>query len=110
MLANIPLSFELHPARLTDEHVAFLSSIELGNIGVGAVLRSARAAAAPAPAGRGTPEDVVRTLAVLGADVCVELILGLPWDSPDGFLRTLTALELGCKVHVFHCLRAPRRR
>ncbi len=109
VLERLPLSFEVYPSRLSDEHLRFFEQVRLGTVGIGVQSWDRRVLD---PLGRHQSEEraseVVRSLVSLGAQVFVELILGLPGDSPDGFRRTLDrALELPCQVRVFHCLVLP---
>ncbi|MBI3200837.1 MAG: radical SAM protein [Myxococcales bacterium] len=106
---RLPLSFEVYPSRLSDDHLRFFERARLGTVGIGV---QSWDRGVLDPLGRHQSEErareVVRALAGLGAQVFVELILGLPGDSPDGFRRTLErSLELPCQVRVFHCLVLP---
>ncbi len=109
VLRDIGLHFEVYPSHLTDEHVAFLSSIRLRSVGLGLqsydkeVLRRMQR-----PFDEARFEHVARQLHALGGDVSVEIIMGLPGDSPDAFLRTLDrARALPCNVRVYHCMVLP---
>lgn len=109
VLERLPLSFEVYPSRLSDDHLRFFERARLGTVGIGV---QSWDRGVLDPLGRHQSEErakeVVRTLAGLGAQVFVELILGLPGDSPDGFRRTLErSLELPCQVRVFRCLVLP---
>lgn len=107
---SMTLSFEVYPSHLTEEHVAFLSECEAGvEIGLGLqsydkeVLRKLQR-----PFDEKRFEDVARTLHSIGCNVALEIIMGLPGDNPDSFLRTLErAQNLPCEVRVFHCLVLP---
>ncbi len=109
VLRDIGLHFECYPSHLTDEHVAFLSSIRLRSVGLGLqsydkdVLRRMQR-----PFDDVRFERVARQLHELGADVSVEIIMGLPGDTPDAFLRTLDrARKLPCNVRAYHCMVLP---
>lgn len=109
VLREIGLHFEIYPSRITDQELQFLQEIKLHGIGVGLqsydkeVLRRLER-----PFDEGRFESAVRTLAGLGGDVIVEIILGLPGDTPESFFRTLDrARRLPCDVRVYHCLVLP---
>ena len=109
-LREAGLSFEVYPSHLSDEHLEFLSQVRLQTIGIGLqsydrdVLRQMQR-----PFDEERFDRVVRQLAALpGADPRIEIILGLPGDTPESFERTLErARELPCGVRVFHCLVLP---
>ena len=109
VLRDIGLSFEVYPSHLTDEHVRFLSDIRLRSIGIGLqsydkeVLRRMQ---------RQFDEErferVARQIHEIGGDVTIEVILGLPGDTPDSLLRTLDrARRLPCSVRAYHCMVLP---
>lgn len=107
---NMLLSFEVYPSHLTDEHVAFLEECSVGvELGLGLqsfdkeVLRKMQR-----PFDEKRFEEVARMLSSIGCTVAIEIIMGLPGDNPDSFLRTLErAQNLPCEVRVFHCLVLP---
>jgi hypothetical protein len=98
----------LYPSHLNDSHLEFLSAIRRPRIDVG--LQSFSKAALDAverPFSEARFAQVMAQLARL-AEVEVEIILGLPGDTPEAFRATLCrALELPCRVRVFHCLVLP---
>lgn len=107
---ELALSFEVYPSHLTNEHLDFIAEchhpLELG-LGLQSydkdVLRKMQR-----PFDEKRFENVARTLHSLGCLVAIEIILGLPGDNPDSFLRTLErARNLPCEVRVFHCLVLP---
>jgi hypothetical protein len=110
VLRDTAFTCEVYPSHLSDEHLSFLE--ELGgraDLGIGLqsydkeVLRRLNR-----PFDEARFERVVRTLSSLGCTVTVEIIAGLPGDTPASFLRTLErARELPCRVRVFHCLVLP---
>lgn len=110
LMKTMSLSFEVYPSHLSDEHIAFLSECEAGvEIGLGLqsydkeVLRKMQR-----PFDEKRFEYVARMLHSVGCDVALEIIMGLPGDNPDSFLRTLErAQNLPCEVRVFHCLVLP---
>ncbi len=109
VLRDIGLHFEVYPSHLTDEHLAFLADIKLRGIGLGLqsydkeVLRRMQR-----PFDEERFELVARQLHDLGGDVTIEIIVGLPGDSPDSLLRTLDrARALPCNVRAYHCMVLP---
>lgn len=107
---TMELSFEVYPSHLTNEHIEFLSECEAGvEIGLGLqsydkeVLRKLQR-----PFNEQRFETVARTLHSIGCNVALEIIMGLPGDNPESFLRTLErAQSLPCEVRIFHCLVLP---
>ncbi|WP_170319641.1 B12-binding domain-containing radical SAM protein [Polyangium spumosum] len=98
----------VYPTQLKDEHLSFLASIERPQLDIGIQSFNPEALAS---AGRHFRESrfarMVETLREL-AEVETELILGLPGDSPESFRVSFErALELGCRLRVFHCLVLP---
>jgi len=109
VLRDVALHFEVYPSHLTDEHLRFLSEIRLAAVGLGLqsydeqVLRRLERPFDPSRF-----EAVVRALAELGAEVNIEIIVGLPGDTPDAFRRTLErARRFPCNVRAYHCLVLP---
>ncbi len=98
----------LYPSHLNDSHLEFLSAIQRPRIDVGLQSFSKEALdAAGRPFSEARFRQVMAELARI-AEVEVEIILGLPGDSPEAFRATLhRALELPCRVRVFHCLVLP---
>ncbi|HJL16290.1 MAG TPA: radical SAM protein [Sandaracinaceae bacterium LLY-WYZ-13_1] len=98
----------LYPTFLKDEHLAFFDSVHRVQASVGiqsfdeAVLKRL-----------GRPFDVKRFERMVQVmrgrlDVDIELIFGLPGDSPESFRYTLErSMELGHTVKVFRCLVLP---
>jgi hypothetical protein len=109
-LREAGLNFEIYPSHLTDEHLEFLSQVRIQTVGIGLqssdkeVLRSLQR-----PFDEQRFDRVVRRLCEFpDADLRIEIILGLPHDGPESFMRTLArARELPCGVRVFHCLVLP---
>ena len=107
--ADHPLSTEIYAGWLRDEELQFLGRVRCGRLGVG--LQSAE----PEVLRRmGRPHDNARflhgvqRLAEVATPV-IEIMVGLPFDSPAGFWRTLDwARRLpGSEVHVFWTLVLP---
>lgn len=98
----------LYPSHLNDAHLELLSSIRRPRIDVGLQSFSKEALdAAERPFSEARFAQVMGELARV-AEVEVEIILGLPGDSPEAFRASLhRALELPCRVRVFHCLVLP---
>lgn len=98
----------VYPTQLKDEHLAFLASIERPQLDIGIQSFNPEALAS---AGRPFRESrFARMVEMLReiAEVETELILGLPGDSPASFRVSFEkALELGCRLRVFHCLVLP---
>ena len=99
---------EVYPSHLRDEHLDFLSSVGPSYLGIGLqsldndVLKRLER-----PFQRDRLEEVVRVLSRL-ATAEVQIIFGLPTDSPEGFLRTLAyARSLPVGVRAYHCLVLP---
>jgi radical SAM superfamily enzyme YgiQ (UPF0313 family) len=99
---------EVYPAYLRDEHLEFLASAGAVHCGVG--VQSLESEALKANQRPFRPEHlrgVIDQLLRFGP-VDLEIILGLPGDTPEGFRRTLHALlELPCSVRVYRCLVLP---
>jgi radical SAM superfamily enzyme YgiQ (UPF0313 family) len=100
---------EIYPSHLKDEHLRFLEDTRTHYAGIGLqsfepeVLKNVE-----------RPFDEQRFVRVVGEvasivpDTVVEVILGLPGDSPDTFRRTLEKVRrLPVAVRVFHCLVLP---
>nr|WP_283055215.1 cobalamin-dependent protein [Thetidibacter halocola] len=99
---------EVYPAKVQQKHIDFLADVGHAYIGVG--LQSFD---------NDTLANVERsydearfdaTLAALGevGNVAVEIILGLPGDSPEGFMRSFRrARQLPAALRVYHCVVLP---
>lgn len=99
---------ELYPHRMTDDHWRFLSSIARPHISVGLQSFSPEVLASmKRPMKVEQFEEVVRKLAEV-AQVTVEIIMGLPDDTPDSFRETLERLEaLPVSMRAYHCVVLP---
>jgi hypothetical protein len=100
---------EIYPSHLKDEHLAFLEHVRARYAGIGLqsldtqVLKSV-----DRPFSEDRFNRVVRDVASIVPDCTVEVILGLPGDSPDGFKRTIEKVrQLPVSIRVFHCLVLP---
>lgn len=108
VLKNIPLWAEIYPSAIRQEHLDFLSEVGPSYLGVGLqsmdqeVLRlHQRQTESP------RFEAAVRQLAEV-TNIELQIIFGLPGDTPDGFRRTLDyALSLPASVRAYHCLVLP---
>jgi radical SAM superfamily enzyme YgiQ (UPF0313 family) len=100
---------EIYPSHLRDEHLRFLEDTRTHYVGIGLqsldkeVLRGVHR-----PFDERRFRRVVAEVAAIVPDTVVEVILGLPGDTPENFRRTLEAVrELPVAVRVFHCLVLP---
>lgn len=100
---------EIYPARITDDHLEFLS--ECGPTWLGVGLQSMQRQVLKnleRPYGPEHFETAIARLKSVVAGMEVQVIFGLPTDSPAGFLETLAyARSLGVGVRVYHCLVLP---
>jgi len=98
---------EIYPSLLKREHLDFLESTD-ATVGLG--LQSTNTELLRAherPFQMGRFDQVVEALASV-AKTTIEIIVGLPGDSPEGFRRTLeSVLALPVSVRVYHCLVLP---
>lgn len=99
---------ELYPSHLKDEHLEFLSRTRASYLGVGLqsldpeVLKGLERHYE-----RERFEAVVPQLCRV-ANVEIQIIFGLPGDSPEGFRRTLAfARSFPATVRAYHCLVLP---
>ncbi len=99
---------EIYPSNVRDEHLEFLADIGASYLGIGlqsldpAVLKDQER-----PFKQDRFEESVRRLAEV-ADAEIQIIMGLPGDTPDGFRRTLEfARKLPVSVRAYHCLVLP---
>ena len=100
---------EIYPTVVKDEHLDFLGSVEAAYLGVG--LQSTDPAVLKA---HDRPFDMTRFRPAIErlsevAQLEVQIIMGLPGDTPEGFRRTLDfALSLPVwSVRAYHCLVLP---
>jgi radical SAM superfamily enzyme YgiQ (UPF0313 family) len=99
---------EIYPSVVRDEHFDFLREIGPAYLGVGMqsmdieVLKLHQR-----PSDSPRFERVVRDLAAV-TNIELQIICGLPGDTPEGFRRTLDyALSLPASVRAYHCLVLP---
>ncbi len=99
---------EVYPAAIKDPHLKFLSEVGTSYLGVG--LQSNDPAVLKAhdrPQNGAKFEPSIHKLVEV-ADVEIQIIFGLPDDTPEGFMRTLQyALSLPVNVRAYHCLVLP---
>ena len=100
---------EIYPSKITGEHLEFLSECGPSYLGVGLqsfnpeLLKRLQR-----PFGRERFESAIGQLTTVAANIEVQIIFGLPTDSWNGFLETLSyAISLPVTVRVYHCLVLP---
>lgn len=105
---NTPLLCEVYPSLLRPEHLAFLERTRWVQVGLG--VQSLDPAVLDTNNRPFKPDHlrpVINQISEFGL-VDVELILGLPGDTPESFRRTLEeGLTLPCNVRVYRCLILP---
>lgn len=104
------LHAEVYPQFINKDHLDFLSELEGGiNLGLGLQSYNQKVLGNVDRAFDEKKFDtVVRQLLEITPRTEIEIIMGLPGDSPDSFRRTLEkALKLGTAVRVYHCLVLP---
>ncbi|MAZ88087.1 MAG: B12-binding domain-containing radical SAM protein [Cellvibrionaceae bacterium] len=99
---------EVYPAKVKDEHLEFLSMVGMPLVGIGLqsfdneVLSHVERAYDEARF-----EKTLQDLRDV-ASVAIEIILGLPGDSPENFRQTFErARSLPCALRVYHCVVLP---
>ena len=99
---------EIYPARVTQEHIEFLQGISRPLVGVG--LQSFDNKVLSHVERSYDEQRFDQTLAQLVevSSVAVEIILGLPGDTPENFRRSFErARRLPCALRVYHCVVLP---
>jgi radical SAM superfamily enzyme YgiQ (UPF0313 family) len=107
-LSRRGLICEIYPAKVRREHLDFLRSI--GNAYVGVGLQSFDNKVLANVERKYDEARFDETLAALGevATPAVEIIVGLPGDSPESFRRNFArARRLPCALRVYHCVVLP---
>ena len=99
---------EIYPTNIRDHHLDFLQEIGLGYLGIGLQsLDTNVLKGLDRPFKKEQFESSVRKI----ASVCnaeIQIIMGLPGDTPEGFKRTLEyARSLPVSVRAYHCLVLP---
>ena len=99
---------EIYPSIVRDEHMEFLREIGAAYLGVGMQSNDpAVLALHQRPNDSPKFERAVHDLAGV-TNIELQIIMGLPGDTPEGFRRTLDyALSLPGGVRVYHCLVLP---
>jgi radical SAM superfamily enzyme YgiQ (UPF0313 family) len=107
-LKNTLFWAEIYPTAIRDEHLEFLQEVGPAYLGVGLQSRDPEVLRLhQRPADPVRFETEVRRLAAV-TDVELQIIFGLPGDTPEGFRRTLDyALSLPAAVRAYHCLVLP---
>lgn len=106
--AERQLICEVYPAKVQKEHIEFLASVGRPLVGIGlqsfdnAVLSHVERSYDEARF-----DDTLRRLTEV-AGVAVEIIMGLPGDTPESFRKTFErARALPCALRVYHCVVLP---
>lgn len=99
---------EIYPSVIRDEHMDFLQEIGAAYLGVGMQSMDKRVLELhQRPADSPRFERAVLDLASV-TSIELQIIMGLPGDTPEGFRRTLEyALSFPAGVRVYHCLVLP---
>lgn len=99
---------EVYPATVRRGHLDFLRTIGSPYVGVGLQsFDSAVLAQVERKYDEARFEDMLRALSEI-ASVAVEVIMGLPGDSPENFRRNFErARKLPCALRVYHCVVLP---
>ncbi len=107
-MAEIELWAEIYPASIRPEHLEFLQEIGPTYLGVGMQSMDPAVLKLHQRQGDGPRfEESVRRLAAV-TTVELQIIMGLPGDTPAGFRRTLEyALSLPVSIRAYHCLVLP---
>lgn len=100
---------EIYPSKIADEHLEFLSECGPSYLGVGLQsLNPELLKRLQRPFGRERFESAIQQLVRVAHNIEVQIIFGLPTDTWDGFIETLSyALSLPVTVRVYHCLVLP---
>ncbi len=99
---------EVYPAKVRQEHLDFLRTVAQPYVGVG--LQSFDTSVLAQVERKYDEARFEQTLQALGevAHVAVEIIMGLPGDTPDNFRRNFErARKLPCTLRVYHCVVLP---
>lgn len=108
-LKNALFWAEIYPSSVRSKHLEFLENIGTAYLGVG--LQSMDQAVLDAhdrKIDQSRFEPSVRELSKVASGLEIQIIFGLPGETPTGFLQTLDfALSLPGSVRVYHCLVLP---
>lgn len=99
---------EIYPTLVRDEHLEFLSRVATSYLGVGLQSLDDRVLKLhDRPFDRGRFERAMGALSRVTSTE-LQIIFGLPGDSPEGFRQTLAyARSFGVGVRAYHCLVLP---
>ncbi len=99
---------EVYPAKVRPEHIAFLGSIGRALVGIGLQsFDNAVLAHVDRSYDEARFEQTLNALTAV-AGVAIEIILGLPGDTPENFRRSFErARALPCALRVYHCVVLP---
>jgi coproporphyrinogen III oxidase-like Fe-S oxidoreductase len=107
-LAKRHLICEVYPAKVKKEHIDFLGSIGQALVGIGLQSFDNEVLAhVERSYDEARFEQTMYELKAVSA-VAVEIILGLPGDSPENFRKSFErARRLPCALRVYHCVVLP---
>ena len=107
-LSDKNLICEVYPAKVRDEHLKFLDGVGNPHIGVGLQsFDSDVLSEVERKYDENRFNNILRDLRCV-ASLAIEIILGLPGDSPEKFLRNFErARALPYALRVYHCLVLP---
>lgn len=99
---------EIYPAKVRQEHVDFLAAVHRPMVGVGLQSFDNKVLAhVERSYDEARFEDTLAQLKSV-AGVAVEIIMGLPGDTPENFRRSFErARGLDCALRVYHCVVLP---
>lgn len=99
---------EVYPAKVQQEHIDFLSSVGQALVGIGLQSFDSKVLSHVERAyNEARFEQTLYELKAVAA-VAVEIILGLPGDTPENFRKTFErARSLPCALRVYHCVVLP---
>lgn len=107
-LREVAFWAEVYPASVKDTHLEFLEDVGASYLGVGLQsydMNVLKGLDRPQNGDKFVPS--IHRLADV-ANIEVQIIFGLPGDTPEGFWRTLNfAMSLPVKVRAYHCLVLP---
>jgi hypothetical protein len=107
-LSRRGLICEVYPAKVRREHLDFLAGVGNAYVGVGLQSFDNKVLAnVERKYDEARFEETLRALAQV-ATLAVEIIVGLPGDSPESFRRNFErARRLPCALRVYHCVVLP---
>jgi hypothetical protein len=107
-LSRRGLICEVYPAKVRREHLDFLAGVGNAYVGIGLQSFDNKVLAnVERKYDEARFEETLRALAQV-ATLAVEIIVGLPGDSPESFRRNFErARRLPCALRVYHCVVLP---